>query len=224
MKTDEIFEIVKIPVCLINKLKEEYKGNKDDLIKVQLINYNQGDYNSVALLIDGYENKSSQYGYYYVKRKELDKYLETGEFENMENKEFNYYYEVNYVERSLIKIIPSNKLYNLDDYLVVSSDSSKYSVVKVVAIHTKDEYESFKKHSILDRRIVCKIEDNYGKIAKELKDIKFQIKDINSMVANKYLLLLLNNESTPELDEIKIRLKVLLDKEDILNKELQKYE
>ena len=224
MKKDEIFEVVKIPVCIINKLKEEYKGNKNDLIKVQLVNYNQGDYNSVALLIDGYENKSSQYGYYYTKRKELEKYLETGEFENMEDKEFNYYYEVKYIERSLTKIIPSNKLYNVDDYLVVSSDSTKYSMVKVIGIHTKDEDEEFKKYNILDRRIVCKIEDNYGKIAKELKDIKSQIKDINSMVANKYLLLLLNNESTPELDEVKGKLKALLEKEAQLEKELKKYE
>lgn len=226
MKKDEIFQVIKIPICIINKLRDEYKGNKDDLIEVQLVNYNQSEYNSVALLIDGYENKSSQYGYYYTKRKELDKYLETGEFENMENKKFNYYYRVEYTERNLVKIIPSNKKYNLGDYIIVTSESSKYCIgfINEVMLSKEDAENKYPSNRIIDRRIVCKIEDSYGKLEKELNDVKLEIKSINSMVANKYLLLLLNNESTPELDEIKHKLKTLLDKEKALSKELEKYE
>lgn len=225
MKIDDEYIKVKIPVCIINKLKNEYKGNKNDLMEVELVNYNQGEYNSVALLIKGYENKDSQYGYYYTKRKELDKYLETGEIEKMEDMKFKYYYRVEYVERNLAKNISSNKVYNIGDFLVITSDSSDYAIVKINKIYSEEDLNNINLDTrVIDRRIVCKIEDDYGKKLEELNDIQLEIKAINKMIMDKYLLLLLNNEITPELEKIKNDLKNLLAKEVVLKEELEKYE
>ena len=189
MKIDENPVNAKIPICIISKLRDDYKGDKNDLIECILINYKQGDYNSVALQINGYNNTASQYGYYYAKRKELEKFIETGEYQKMENKEFNYYYSVEYLERNLIKIIPANKAYNINDYLVITSSSAKYCVVKVTGITTKDQIDENKKPRILDRRIICKVEDTYGIKLARLEEIQLEIKAINHTISDKYLLI-----------------------------------
>lgn len=226
MKIDDIQRKVTLPVCIINRLKSVYKGKSDDLIECLLINYNCGEYYSVAIKVKDYENDASQYGYYYIKRDILDKYLNTGEYEIMENKEYNYYYRVEYVERDLVKIIPSNKKYNLGDYIILTSDSKKYSVGFINEVMlSKEEVESkYSNKQILDRRIICKIEDEYGEKLTELNKTRLNIKALNKLVSEKYLLLLLNNETNEDLEKIKSDLKTLLEKEKTLVKELEQYE
>lgn len=223
MKIDEGRIIVKIPIAIINGLKDKPREKIDELIEVELVNYLTGGYNSVALIIKGKENPNSSYGYYYAKRKDLEKFLETGEIDIMENKEFNYLYEVEYKERNMVKLIPSNKLFNIGDYLIITSESANYCIVKVIGMRTKDEVD-VRDRNILNRRIVSKVEDTYGIKLSDLKQVQFNIKEINRTISDKYLLLLLKNETTPELDTLKDRLVNLLEEEKALKEELEKYE
>lgn len=225
MKVDEIQRKVKLPVCIIGRLATNYKGKSDELVDCLLVNYDCDEYYSVAVKVDNYENEASQYGYYYIKRDVLDKYLNTGEFK-MENKEYKYYYRVEYVERDLVKIIPSNKKYISGDYIVFTSNSHKYCIgfINEVMLSKEEAESKYSNKQILDRRIICKIEDDYGKKLRELDATRLNIKALNKLVSEKYLLLLLNNETNEDLEKIKSDLKALLEKEKTLVKELEQYE
>ena len=61
--------------------------------------------------------------------------------------------------------------------------------------------------------------DEYGKKLTELNATRLKIKALNKLVSEKYLLLLLNNETNEDLEKIKSDLKTLLEKEKTLEKE-----
>ena len=176
---------------------------------------------NVKLRVQGHTNRDSSYGCYYIKYENLQKYLNKNEGDKEMTNKFKYTIRVQYLERGLTKWLGTNdESIKKGDFLVVNSDSKEYALVKVEAVNlmeNKPEYAS----GIFDRRIVMKVEDTYGIKLKQLKATTKRIKEINKYVSEKYMLVLLRQETNQELEDLKNELESLILLEGKLKEELE---
>jgi len=204
----------KVPATLINNFVSQYPSKSGDLIEVVVAKNvdSFGNGSSVAVEIERCRNSHSSYGYFYIKLKNLL------EGENMDHN-YKYILEVKYYSHDTVKYLGTNTEYQVGDNLVITSRSNEYEVVKISRVIIDGEVGTGL-IPLFDRRIITSFVDTFKIKQDELSKVIMRIKEINTYISNKYLLLLLNNETNEELDCLKVELKELITKQTELEKEL----
>ena len=130
-----------VPVRLIRKLRDrkDFESNQNALVRARIENANDG-YSTIMVKVEGYTNLDSKYGSFYIKGKDLLKYLnDPDSYIHRDPQREKYLYEVLYLNRGgLTKYIASNKEYNQGDTVLLNSYSSSVTTARIEHRWDKD--------------------------------------------------------------------------------------
>ena len=207
----DVDENVEVLADDLNSILSQIPKLKGCTINLRIIKSKSGS-SSIAFRSDEYRNRASDYGYWYMKTDKFrEKYLQKEKIKM--DKNYKYYVNVSYLERNLTKTIPTNTIYDVGNILILESKSQGFDLAKVINCGEIDAYTD----NLFPRRIISKVVDEYGKLLTKLEETQKEIKNLNKYISENYLLILLNNETNEELEQLKIKLKNLLQVEKDLN-------